>query len=42
VVRAARWEAQAGGVSAPVAAPARLGRSPEGTWRLTWEDAPPE
>ena len=40
VVRAVRWEEQGAGVSAPVAAAARLDRSPEGTWRLTWEDAP--
>ncbi|HEX2063919.1 MAG TPA: hypothetical protein VHE80_05825, partial [Acidimicrobiales bacterium] len=40
IVRAVRWQAQEAGVSAPVAAPARLGRSPEGAWRLTWEEPP--
>lgn len=38
VVRANRWEQRPGQGYVPVAAPARLTRSPEG-WRLTWEDS---
>jgi hypothetical protein len=36
--RAVRWEAQAGGTAQPVAALGRLGRSPDGMWRLAWDD----
>ena len=35
--RAVRWEAQPDGMGRPISAPARLGRSPDGTWRLAWE-----
>jgi hypothetical protein len=35
--RAVRWERQGDGGARPVLAPARLGRDPEGTWRLSWE-----
>lgn len=37
--RAVRWEAQGDGGARPVVVPARLGRDPEGSWRLTWESA---
>ncbi len=35
--RAIRWERQGDGGARPVVAPARLGRSPDGSWRLTWD-----
>ena len=39
-VRAVRWEQQAAGWAAPVAARALVQRLPEGDWRLEWESEP--
>lgn len=36
--RAVRWEAHPDGMARPVTAAARLGRSPDGAWRLRWDE----
>lgn len=40
LVRAVRWERQAGGTALPVTARALARRQADGTWRLDWETGP--